>query len=90
MEQSTPTLTSKANLAPTFRSQNRFDFAEHFGDVGDKNMRVLDDQHPATPAAMSSLACTLESQSRNQDAMTLLRTCVQMQAQVIGDQHPDT
>ena len=55
----------------------------------DARTRVLGDEHPATLVALNSLAFTVKSQSRNQEAAILLQTCVQLQTQVLDGQRSD-
>ncbi|KAF2679088.1 hypothetical protein K458DRAFT_422516 [Lentithecium fluviatile CBS 122367] len=80
-----------ANLASIFWSQRLLKEAEDLEvRVMETRKRVLGDKHPDTLGAMHNLAFMLKSQSRDQDALILLRTCVRMRTQVLGGQHPDT
>ncbi|OCK75291.1 hypothetical protein K432DRAFT_175945 [Lepidopterella palustris CBS 459.81] len=52
--------------------------------------RVLGEEHPSTLTSMNNLAFTFKFQGRNDEAILLLKTCLQLQKQILGPQHPDT
>jgi len=52
--------------------------------------RVLGAEHPDTLASMNNLTYTLKSQSRNEEAISLMKQCFQLQKQTLGPQHPYT
>lgn len=57
--------------------------------VMEMRKRVLGPEHPVTLTAMGNLAFTLQSQSRDQKALLLMRACFQVQNTFIGPYHPD-
>jgi hypothetical protein len=69
------TLTSMANLAPTYSNQGRLKEAEELEvRVIETRKRVLGEAHPSTLTSMANLAFTLKSQSRDPEAIPLMRT----------------
>jgi hypothetical protein len=52
--------------------------------------RVLGEEHPSTLTSMNNLAFTLKSQSRNDEAISIMEKCVQLRKQILGPQHPHT
>ena len=52
--------------------------------------RVLGEEHPHTLISMNNLAFTLKSQSRDEEGLSLLKTCLQLGKQILGEQHPHT
>jgi len=58
--------------------------------VMETRKRVLGQEHPDTLSSMNNLACTLRSQGRNEDALTLMRRCVQLRQCTLGHNHPHT
>lgn len=52
--------------------------------------RLLVREHLQTLTTMSNLAFTPISQNRNDEAISLLETCFQLQEQVLGRHHPYT
>ncbi|OCK72663.1 hypothetical protein K432DRAFT_104562, partial [Lepidopterella palustris CBS 459.81] len=52
--------------------------------------RVLGEEHPSTLTSMNNLAHTWKSQSRNEDAILLMRKCCQLLNQILGPRHPHT
>lgn len=51
--------------------------------------RVLGDEHPDTLNSMNNLAFTLKSQSRNEDAISLMERCYGLWKQVLDPKYPD-
>lgn len=52
--------------------------------------RVLGENHPDTLLAMANLAFTLKPQSRTQEAIFLMETCIKLRKQILHHDHPDT
>jgi hypothetical protein len=51
---------------------------------------VLGDEHPDTPTSMAYLAFTLKSLRRDEEALSVLKTCFRLRKQIFGEQHPYT
>ena len=51
---------------------------------------VLSAEHPNTVASMYNLARTWKSQSRNEEAISLMKDCFKLRNQILGPEHPDT
>jgi hypothetical protein len=51
---------------------------------------MLGAEHPSTLTSMNDLAFTLKFQCRNDEAISLMKTCLQLRKQILGPQHPDT
>ncbi|OCK85164.1 hypothetical protein K432DRAFT_343643 [Lepidopterella palustris CBS 459.81] len=87
------TLGSRGMLASTFWNQGRWKEAEElflFVQVMETSSRVLGPEHPDTLTIMANLAFTIKSQSHNDEAISLMGKCVQLQKQIFGSQHPQT
>ncbi|KAF2753659.1 kinesin light chain 3 [Pseudovirgaria hyperparasitica] len=85
------TLTVKADLASTYRSQRRWVEAEQLEiQVVETSKRVLGDEHPDTLSIMTNLASTYRSQGRWVEAEQLEVQVVETSKRVLGDEHPDT
>jgi hypothetical protein len=83
------TLTSKANLASTYRNQGRWKEAEELEvQVMETSARVPGWEHPSTLTSMNSLAFTLKGQGHKDKAISLMEKCFQLRKQVLGPQHP--
>jgi hypothetical protein len=52
--------------------------------------RVLWEEYPGTLMAIGNLAFTLQSQSRHEEAISLMETCFQLRKQILGSHYPDT
>jgi len=52
--------------------------------------RVLGEEHPSTLTSMANLAHTWKSQARNDDAISLMEKCLELQKRILGPRHPDT
>ena len=52
--------------------------------------RILGAEHPDTLNSMNNLAHMWKSQSRNEEAIFLMKDCVKLRDQVLGPEHPDT
>ena len=52
--------------------------------------RVLGEEHPSTLTSMANLAFTFKSQSRNKEAISLIKTCFKLRNRILGPTHPDT
>ena len=52
--------------------------------------RVLGAEHPHTLAGMANLAFMFKSQSRNEEAILLMKYCFQLQKQALAPQHYHT
>ncbi|KAH7396274.1 hypothetical protein BKA66DRAFT_454797 [Pyrenochaeta sp. MPI-SDFR-AT-0127] len=52
--------------------------------------RLLGDEHPDTLSSMNSLAYTLHSQSRTDEAISLMEKVLQLRQRILGPDHPRT
>jgi hypothetical protein len=52
--------------------------------------RVLGSEHPSTLTSMNNLAFTWKEQGRSEAAIELMDKCVQLAAQKLGVNYPDT
>jgi hypothetical protein len=52
--------------------------------------KMLGEEHPNTLRALANLAFTLKSQSRDEEAITLMETSLRLRKRILGDRHPDT
>lgn len=52
--------------------------------------RVLGENHPSTLTSMANLAFTWKSQGRLDEALALMRRCVEFQQRILGPDHPST
>lgn len=52
--------------------------------------RIFRNEHPQTLASMHNLAYTWKSQSRNEEAISLMEDHFELWNQVLGPEHPDT
>ena len=52
--------------------------------------RVLGEEHPSTLTTMHNLAYTWKSQSRNNEAISLMKNCFELRNQILGPEHPGT
>ncbi|KAF2727198.1 hypothetical protein EJ04DRAFT_451809, partial [Polyplosphaeria fusca] len=52
--------------------------------------RVLGEEHPSTLISMANLAHTWKSQSRNEEAISLMEKCFELQKRILGTHHPST
>jgi hypothetical protein len=85
------TLTSIANLAPTYRNQGRWEEAEKLEvQVMETRKRVLWQEHPDTLTSMHNLAFTWKGYGRDREAFKLMEECVTVQARDLGTDHPYT
>jgi hypothetical protein len=79
------TLSSMANLASTYRNQDRWKEAEElFVQVMETRKRVLGAQHPDTLSSMTNLACTLKDQHHADEAIELITSCLGLSIKVLG------
>jgi Tetratricopeptide repeat len=66
-----------ANLASTYRNQGRWTQAEELDvQVMETRKRLLGPEHPGTLTSMNNLAYTFKSQNRDEDAVTLMYSCM--------------
>ncbi|KAH8800213.1 hypothetical protein F5884DRAFT_685710 [Xylogone sp. PMI_703] len=77
-------LISIANLAPTYRNQGRWSEAEKLDVQVMKTIRVLGEEHSFTLSSMANLELTWKSQSRNYEALKLMKEFLQLQQQKLG------
>jgi hypothetical protein len=54
------------------------------------SLRVLGEEHPDTLTIMNNLAFTFKGQGRNEEAIALMKDCVQILKRVLGPEHPST
>ena len=52
--------------------------------------RVLGHEHPDTLTSMKNLAFTWKGQNRDEEALTLMKHCIQLQKKILGPGHPFT
>jgi hypothetical protein len=52
--------------------------------------RVLGEEHPSTLTSMANLAHTWKSQSRNEEAISLMEKCLELQKRILETHHPNT
>ena len=52
--------------------------------------RVLNEEHLNTLMSMGNLAFTLKSQTRYEEAISLIKKCFELQKRILSPQHPDT
>lgn len=86
------TLVSKSRLALTYWNQYRQSEAEALQtQVYDACRETLGAEHPDTLVSMNNLAHTYQAQGgQGEEAMELLRECVELQMRILGAQHPQT
>jgi len=73
------------------KNQGRWKEAEELEvQVMETRKRVLGAEHPDMLTSVNNLAFTLKSQSRNEEAISLMRKCFQLQKQILGPQHRHT
>ncbi|KAF4474093.1 Kinesin light chain [Colletotrichum fructicola Nara gc5] len=85
------TLTSKANLASTYRNQGRWKEAEELGvRVMEMRKRVLGEEHPDTMTSMNDLALIYEKQGQWEQAERLHVRVMEKWKSVLGEEHPWT
>ncbi|EED11504.1 kinesin, putative [Talaromyces stipitatus ATCC 10500] len=83
------TLTSMANLASTYRNQDRWNEAEKLEvQVMETRKTVLGAEHPDTLSSMNNLSYTWRSQGKIQDALALMKQCSHLRNKVLGSSHP--
>ena len=58
--------------------------------VMETNKRVLGKEHPNTLNSMANLAWTWKYQKRNDEALNLIKKCIQIREKSLGLDHPDT
>jgi tetratricopeptide (TPR) repeat protein len=85
------TLTSKANLASTYRNQGRWKEAEELEvQVMETSSRVLGAEHPSTLTRIANLASTFWNQGRWKETEVLQVQVMETRKRVLGTEHPDT
>jgi hypothetical protein len=52
--------------------------------------RVVGKEHPSTLTSMANLASTYWNHYREEEAISLMETCIQLRKLVLGGHHPDT
>jgi hypothetical protein len=71
--------------------QGKWDDAEKFqSPATEVNKRVLGAEHPSTLTSMSNLAYMWKGQDRREEAVVLIRECLQLRERVLGTEHPST
>jgi streptomycin 6-kinase len=50
---------------------------------------VLGEEHPDTLTSMNNLSFTLKGQGRDDEAVSVLKLCLQLGRRVFGPQHPN-
>ncbi|OAL06354.1 TPR-like protein [Phaeosphaeriaceae sp. SRC1lsM3a] len=78
------TLTSMGNLASIYRDQGRWDTAEEL-----EVEKKLGADHPSTLNSMVNLAFTWKAQGRGEEAIALMRQCIEQRERVLRVDHPD-
>ena len=58
--------------------------------VMEMRKKVLGKEHPDTLRSMNNLAFTLRGQSRNSDAISVMRRCCELRIRALGPSHPHT
>ncbi|KAF8241450.1 hypothetical protein K440DRAFT_680229 [Wilcoxina mikolae CBS 423.85] len=80
-----------ANLASTYRSQERWKEAEVLQvQVMETRKRVLGQEHPDTLTNLANLAYTYKSQGRINEAIALMVKVETLSFRVLGKDHPNT
>jgi hypothetical protein len=80
-----------ANLAATYRNQNRWKEAGELElEVIEMKKKVLGVEHPDTLVSMNNLAHTWKTQGKYAEALALMEECVQIRSRVLGINHPKT
>ncbi|QKW17640.1 tetratricopeptide repeat protein (plasmid) [Verrucosispora sp. NA02020] len=85
------TLTSRANLATSYRQAGRTNDAIPLEErVLADRVRLLGDEHPNTLTSRANLATSYWQAGRTNDATTLLEKVLTDSERLLGDEHPDT
>ena len=82
------TLTSMANLASTYRNQDRWEAAEELDVQVMESSKKLGADHPDTLTSMADLVFTWTEQGRDAEAVSLMRERVRLGQRILRANHP--
>ena len=84
------TLRSMGTVGLAYSSGGRWKEAEelHVG-VMETRKSVPGEEHQDMLTSMNNFAFTLKSQSRNEEAISLMRRCFRLQKHILRPRHPD-